>query len=177
AFGALAKMLVGPAAVTVAFGIVLVALGAGSSHPGLIAYTFSAFVLSTIVLELVRGTRATGSLATLISRNRRRYGGYVVHAAIVLLAIGIAGSSAYGSSTERRLTPGQSVSISGYTLTLRDVQRRSVPNAVETRALLDVKGGWNGTLSSGDNQYVNPPEPSREIGLRTNWLRGEDLYV
>ena len=84
----------------------LVALGAGSSHPGLIAYTFSAFVLSTIVLELVRGTRATGSLVTLVSRNRRRYGGYVVHAAIVLLAIGIAGSSAYGSSDDAEAHSG-----------------------------------------------------------------------
>ncbi|MDX6475875.1 MAG: cytochrome c-type biosis protein CcmF, partial [Gaiellaceae bacterium] len=174
---ALARTLAWPGAVTIVCGAVLVALGAGQSHPGLIAYTFSSFVLATIVLELVRGTRATGSLATLISRNRRRYGGYVVHAAIVLLAIGIAGSSAYGSSTERRLTPGESVSIAGYTLTLRDVQRRHVPNATETRALLDVKGGWNGTLSSGDNQYVHPNEPSREIGLKTNWLRGEDLYV
>jgi len=100
-----------------------------------------------------------------------------VHAAIVLLAIGIAGSSAYASSTERRLTPGESVSIAGYTLTLRDVERRKVPNAVETRAVLDVDGGWHGTLTSGDNQYVNPPEPSREIGLRTSWLRAEDLYV
>jgi cytochrome c-type biogenesis protein CcmF len=176
-FRTLAKSLAWPAAVTVVCGIVLVAFGAGSSHPGLIAYTFSAFVLSTIVLELVRGTRATGSLTTLISRNRRRYGGYIVHAAIVLLAIGIAGSSAYGSSTERRLTPGQSVSIAGYTLTLRGVEQRHVPNATETRAVLDVKGGWSGTITSGDNQYINPPEPSREVGLKTNWLKAEDLYV
>src|SRR6476619_4385126 len=173
----LMRTLAWPVGAAVATGVALVAVGAGSSSPGLIAYTFSAFVLSTIVLGLARGTRATGSLAKLISRNRRRYGGYVVHAAIVLLAIGIAGSSAYASSTERRLTPGESVSIAGYTLTLRDVERRKVPNAVETRAVLDVDGGWHGTLTSGDNQYVNPPEPSREIGLRTSWLRAEDLYV
>src|SRR6266850_6332977 len=66
---ALARTLAGPAAVAIVCGAVLVALGAGSSRPGLIAYTFSAFVLATIVLELVRGTRVTGSLATLISRN------------------------------------------------------------------------------------------------------------
>src|SRR4051794_14883584 len=174
---ALLRTLAIPIAVSVACGLALVAAGAGSSRPGLIAYTFSAFVLATIVLELVRGTRAVGSVFTLISRNRRRYGGYIVHAAIVLLAIGIAGSSAYGSTIERRLTPGQSMTISGYTLTLRDVQRTRVPNATETRAIFDVKGRWNGTLSSGDNQYVNPPEPSREIGLKTSWLRAEDLYV
>src|SRR3954464_4545953 len=156
----LGRTLLWPCAVALACGALLIAAGAGSSTPGLVAYTFSAFVLATIVLELVRGTRAVGSVFTLIARNRRRYGGYIVHAAIVLLAIGIAGSSAYSSSTERRLTPGESVSIAGYTLTLRDVERRKVPNAVETRAVLDVDGGWHGTLTSGDNQYVNPPEPS-----------------
>src|SRR3954469_2301249 len=174
---ALARTLAWPVAVTLASGVVLVALGAGSSRPGLIAYTFSAFVLATIVLELVRGTRATGSLARLVSRNRRRYGGYVVHAAVVLLAIGVAGSSAYGSSTERRLTPGESMKVNGYTLTLRDVRVTQTPNATETRAFLDVSGRWNGTISSGDNQYRNPPEPSREVGIRTDWLRAEDLYV
>src|SRR6476646_8308121 len=94
-FRAIGRALAWPAAVAVVAGVILVALGAGSSTPGLIAYTFSAFVLGTIIVELVRGTRAAGSLLTLVARNRRRYGGYIVHAAIVLLAIGIAGSSAY----------------------------------------------------------------------------------
>ncbi len=174
---ALVRTLAWPLAVTVACGIALVFAGAGSSKPGLIAYTFSAFVLASIVLELVRGTRVTGSVFTLIARNRRRYGGYIVHAAIVLLAIGIAGSSAYGRSKEVRLIPGQSTSIGGYTLTLRDVRRTPTPNAVETRAVFDVRGRWHGSLSSGDNQYFFPPEPSREVGIKTSWLRAEDLYV
>src|SRR6185312_13311409 len=105
-----------PAAVALATGVGLIALGAGSSTPGLVAYTFSAFVLATIVHEFARGTAArralTGepvptALGRLIGRNRRRYGGYVVHASIVLLAIGIAGSSAYDSVTEGRLARGQ----------------------------------------------------------------------
>jgi cytochrome c-type biogenesis protein CcmF len=174
---ALLRAIAWPAVIAVVAGIVLVAAGAGSSRPGLIAYTFSAFVLGTIGVELVRGTRAAGSLFMLVSRNRRRYGGYIVHAAIVLLAIGIAGSSAYGSTTERRLVPGQSMRVHGYTLTLRGVRVTPTPNATETRAMFDVKGRFNGTIESGDNQYRNPPEPSREIGLKTDWLRAEDLYV
>src|SRR5581483_1814723 len=166
-----------PIAAAAVCGVVLIALGAGSSKPGLIAYTFSAFVLATIVVELVRGTRATGSLLALVARNRRRYGGYVVHAAIVLLAIGIAGSSAYSSSREQRLALGQTMHLAGYTLTNRGVTVSHKPNVTETRAHLDVSGPWSGSIASGDNQYVNPPEPSREVGIRTDWLRGEDLYV
>ncbi|HEV8463030.1 MAG TPA: cytochrome c-type biogenesis CcmF C-terminal domain-containing protein, partial [Gaiellaceae bacterium] len=174
---ALAKTLLWPIVVTVACGIALILVGAGSSKPGLIAYTFSAFVLATIVLEFVRGTRATGSVFTLISRNRRRYGGYIVHAAIVLLAIGVAGSSAYGKTVIKRLSPGETMSVRGYDLTLRRVQVTPTPNATETRAVFDVRGNWNGTLLSGRNQYFFPPEPSQEVGIKTSWPRAEDLYV
>ncbi|HEY6961318.1 MAG TPA: heme lyase CcmF/NrfE family subunit, partial [Gaiellaceae bacterium] len=174
---ALVRVLAWPTAVAVACGVALVAFGAGSSRPGLIAYTFCAFVLATIVLELVRGTRATGSLLLLIARNRRRYGGYVVHAAIVLLAIGIAGSSAYSSNVDRELTLGQSMRVAGYTLTNRGVTTDTKANVRETRGHLDVSGRWRGSLAAGDNQYFDPPEPSREVAIETDWLRAQDLYV
>ena len=79
-----------PAGAALLAGLVLLALGAGSSIPGLIAYTFSTFVLASIALEFIRGTRARrslsggswpGAFSALVARNRRRYGGYVVHAA------------------------------------------------------------------------------------------------
>ena len=104
--------------------------------PGLIAYTFSAFVLAAIVVEFVRGTAARRALtgepcprafAQLVGRNRRRYGGYVVHAAIVLLAIGVAGSSAYDSVAEGRLARGESLSVGGYTLDLPGAHRARRP--------------------------------------------------
>src|SRR5499427_7717401 len=106
-----------PFAVAVVTGVALLALGFGSSWPGLLAYTFAAFVAASIVLEFVRGRRAAGGIFRLIARNRRRYGGYIVHAAVVLLAIGIAGSSAYQTQRERVLRPGDSIEAAGYTLT------------------------------------------------------------
>src|SRR3954462_5052190 len=112
---ALLKTLRWPIAAALVAGAALIAAGAGSSRPGLIAYTFSAFVLATIVVELVRGTRVTGSLFQLVARTRRRYGGYIVHASIVLLAIGIAGSSSYASEREWRAKPGDSITVAGTT--------------------------------------------------------------
>src|ERR687898_1178000 len=100
----LGRMFAWPAGFALACGVVLVALGAGSSIPGLVGYPFCVFVLASIVLEFVRGTRARQALsggswaaafAQLVGRNRRRYGGYVVHASIVLLAIGVIGSKAH----------------------------------------------------------------------------------
>jgi cytochrome c biogenesis factor len=67
--------------------------------------------------------------------------------------------------------------VAGYTLTNEGVTRETKPNVTETRAHLAVSGPWSGTISSGDNQYVSPPEPSREVGIKTDWRRAEDLYV
>src|SRR6266540_1725334 len=167
-----------PFSFAVAVGVGLIALGAGSSLPGLLAYTFSAFVLASIVLEFVRGTRAAGSFTLLVSRNRRRYGGYVVHAAVVLFAIGIAGSS-YGSSREAKLRPGESMHVGSYTLVYRSAGTTRVANANETRARVDVvRGGERvATVFPGKNQYFAERQVSNEMAIHTDWLRAEDVDV
>ena len=180
-----------PFAVAVATGLVLLLLGAGSSIPGLIAYTFSAFVLAAIGLEFVRGTRARRALSnepwpvafsSLVGRNRRRYGGYIVHVAIVLLAIGIAGSSSYDSVVEGKLARGQSLAVGGYEVTYQRLTERETDHAAEVRATLLVSRGGDrlGTLEAGKNSYkIAGPDPqvSSEVGIRTDYLTGEDLFV
>ena len=184
----LARTWVWPAAVSLGVGGILLALGAGSSIPGLIAYTFSAFVIVSIIVEFVRGTRARKAVAggswpsafsSLVARNRRRYGGYVVHAAIVLLAIGIAGSSAYDTTREAKLRPGQSMQIRDYTLTYRRLEQHQSENAQEVRALVDVRrgGSQDGTLSAGLNHYPVEGQTSKEVAIRSNLVTGEDLYL
>lgn len=185
---ALGKTFLWPLAAAIVAGIVLLALGAGSSHVGLIAYTFSVFVLASIAFEFARGTRARRALAdeswpvafaSLVARNRRRYGGYVVHAAVVLLAIGIAGSSAYQTVREQRLRPGQSMHVAGYTLALRSLSQKQGSNDREQRALLDVSRGGHslGTLNPGKNFYTAEQQLSNEVAIRSDLLTGEDLFV
>src|SRR5580765_3939385 len=141
-----------PAGLALVVGAVLLILGAGSSWIGLVAYTFSAFVLASIGYEFVRGTRARRALTggtwlaafmELVGRNRRRYGGYIVHAAIVLLAIGIVGSSAYDTVREQTLAPGQSMGVSRYDVKYDRLVKRNGPNANEFRAVLDVNRNGN----------------------------------
>jgi cytochrome c-type biogenesis protein CcmF len=177
-----------PTAVAVLTGLVLLFLGAGSSVPGLVAYTFSAFVLATIVLEFARGTRARRALGapswpaafgSLVSRNRRRYGGYVVHAAIVMLAIGVAGSSAFDSVADAKLARGDAMRVGDYTLVYSSLDERVVSNATEIRATLDVRRGDRdlGTLQAGKNAYTVEEQVSNEVGIRSDPLTGEDLFV
>src|SRR5262245_54762682 len=175
----LGKTFVWPAAISVVVGVVLAALGSGSSAPGLVAYTFSAFVLASIGLEFVRGTRATGSFTRLVSRNRRRYGGYIVHAAVVLLALGIAGSSAFGSAAERKLSPEQSMNVGGYTLAYRSLSEQREPNHTAIRAAVDVYRGGDlvARVEPGKNNYFAEKQVSNEMAIHTNWLRAEDVDV
>src|SRR6266571_5372283 len=179
---ALGKTFLIPLAASLVTGGVLVGLGFESSWPGLLAYTFSAFVAASIALEFVRGTRATGSLFRLIGKNRRRYGGYIVHAAILLLAIGIAGSSAYQTVRERGLHVGQSFELAGTTLTYEGLQTRQTANAVETRAVVKATRG-NSTVSilhPGKNFYpVAPggPQTSNEESIYHDPRNLGDLFL
>src|SRR5262249_29877845 len=139
-----------PTIVALVAGVLLLWRGAGSSVPGLVAYTFSAFVLATIIMEFARGTRARkalgatswlGAFTSLSGLHRRGYGGSVVHAAIVLFAIGVAGSSAFDSVAEAKLRQGQSMHIGDYTLVYRSLHERAGANATEIRAVLGVRRG------------------------------------
>ena len=184
----LGRTFVWPAGVALVTGLVLLVLGAGSSIPGLIGYTFAAFVLASIVLEFARGTSARHATASeswprafssLVGRNRRRYGGYVVHAAIVLLAIGIVGSSAYDTKRAAILAPGQSMRIGDYMLAYEGTRYAQVPNVLEGRAAIRVtKGGdYVGTLHPGKNFYAAEQQTSREVAIRSDLLTGEDLFL
>ena len=139
-------------------------------------------------MEFARGTRArkalgapswVGAFTSLITRNRRRYGGYVVHAAIVLFAIGVAGSSAFDSVAEAKLARGESMRIGDYTLLYRSLDERETSNATQIRATLDVRRGDRelGSLEAGKNAYTIEQQVSNEVGIRSDKLTGEDLFV
>jgi cytochrome c-type biogenesis protein CcmF len=96
---------------------------AADSTPSLIMFCFVAFVLAVVGQEFWRGASArrnmTGeawprALVRLTGRNRRRYGGYLVHVGIAVLFGGVAASSAFLEQRDVRLSPGQSVSVGGY---------------------------------------------------------------
>jgi cytochrome c-type biogenesis protein CcmF len=91
----------------------------------LIMFFLGAFVLAGVAQEVYRGTGArramTGelwplALVSLVRRNRRRYGGYIAHAGLAALLIGVAGSSSFQHSKDVSLAPGQSANVDGYTI-------------------------------------------------------------
>jgi cytochrome c-type biogenesis protein CcmF len=185
---ALGRTFLWPLGAALIAGFALLLAGAGSSRIGVIAYTFSVFVLASIVLEFARGTSARkalggvgwgGAFASLVSRNRRRYGGYVVHASIVLLAIGVAGSSAYQTVRETRLHPGDSMMVAGDRLVFRGFETRLEGNHRAIRGNVDVYRGssYLGRYRPGKNQYFAEDQVSNEVSIRHDLLTGGDLFL
>jgi len=105
-----------------------------------------------------------------------------VHAAILLLAIGIAGSSAYQTVRERGLHVGQSLELAGNTLKYEALQTNKTANAVETRAVVEVTRG-NSTIAvlhPGKNFYpVAPggPQTSNEVSIYHDPRNIGDLFL
>ena len=91
----------------------------------LISLAICLFASGTIVLEFYRGTRArrlssgapvVQAFLTLVRRNRRRYGGYIIHFGVVLIFLGITGSSAYQLEQDLVLHSGASAAVGTSTL-------------------------------------------------------------
>jgi cytochrome c-type biogenesis protein CcmF len=185
---ALGRQVLWPGAFAVAVGGVVAGLGAGSSPPALVGYAFAAFVLAAIALEFARGTRARhsaggsswlGAFTSLVGRNRRRYGGYVVHAAIALLVIGAAGIGGFSEKQVVKLAPGETAAIAGYTVRYVGSRETRSDNALRIRADVDVfrGGGLIGRVEAGKNRYFAEQQTSNEVGIRTVWSRAEDVFV
>ncbi len=158
-------------------------LAAGVAHKtfALAMFSCAAFVFGSVGQEFVRGTqarramageRAPRALLALVQRNRRRYGGYVVHLGIAVLFVGVAASSSFQHATETTLSPGKSVTVGAYriryvaptaTITPKN-DRAHTGSTISLGAVLDVtkKGRHVATLRPSEGFYAsdNPAEGS-----------------
>lgn len=171
------------AAVVVGVGLAVLGVRVWSSG---VCFALSAFVMVTLVQEFVRGARVrqqySGSdLVTsaigLVARNQRRYGGYIVHLGIVVMALGFAGDG-FKQEEQLLLKPGQSVTVGPYTVRhdaiaiTQDAQKQMV-----TARMTAFDGETSlGTLAPAKWFYnKRTDEPTTEVAIRRSF--GYDLYV
>jgi cytochrome c-type biogenesis protein CcmF len=183
----LLRGLAAPAAVAALVGGALLLLGV---EQGLAAVGAGAcaFVVVAVAVEYWRGIRARqrggqgalGALATLVARNRRRYGGYVVHLAMVLIAIGALG---IGHQIERTisLAPGESAPIGRYTLRYGGLSGYQEPGVQAAFARLELDGPAGeriAALEPDRRAYRNwESQPVSGIAIHTTWPWLDDVYV
>ena len=154
----------------------------------LIGFFLVALVIFVTVQEFWRGARARqkaqdenffAALWRLIGRNRRRYGGYIIHLSMMLMAIGILGIEIFQVETQGAIAQGQSLSLAGYTLKYKTIaQWDDLPKGVNyRRAVVDVykDDQYLGQLTPRIDYYYDSQQNMTIPGQRSTLK--DDLYV
>lgn len=184
-FAHLRKNFMYPAGVALVVLVVLVA--SGMRHiMATISFTLCAFVLSTVFLEFARGAwvrremageNLLKALVTLIWRNKRRYGGYIVHAGVILFLMGATGHYAFKEELQQPLKQGESMTVSGYELTYLSFSSYDTNEKRVGQAVFTVKedGKAIATLQPIREYYFNKDQNWTRIDRHSNLVR--DVYV
>ncbi|HZB05573.1 MAG TPA: heme lyase CcmF/NrfE family subunit [Thermoleophilaceae bacterium] len=184
---ALWRVLLVPVAAALLALVGLLALTDASDSPASLAmFCLVAFVITVVGQELWRGTRArrtmTGeslprALRRLTGRNRRRYGGYLVHAGIAVLFLGVAASSAFLDQRDVRISPGESFEVNGYEVTYREATAKLGGDSSGTGApisfgaVLDVRKDGEHFVMRPLRNYYASGDPS--LGTISRFFEGE----
>ncbi|WP_053360344.1 heme lyase CcmF/NrfE family subunit [Bacillus sp. FJAT-27251] len=174
-----------PFAAGMAVAIILVAFGVRGTF-AIIGLASTVFMFATHIQEFVQGTmariKATKENALtaayrLTRKNQRRYGGYIVHMGIAVIAIGVISSHAYSEEVLKTMETGESLAIGDYELTFKGLSEHTKNgNGIVAAELETVyKGKKAGTIKPEKIFYETWPEPSTEVAIKTNFT--EDLYV
>jgi cytochrome c-type biogenesis protein CcmF len=183
------RLFLGPALAAAVLALALAAFTDAAQKPWALAlFAFASFALVGLAQEFWRGAAARRSLSggsmpaalvAVVSRNRRRYGGYVVHIGVAVLLIGIAASSSFQTKRDIELEPGESAVIDGRTVTYVRPTAEVDKLALTVGAVLRVKDGGEEFTVRPTRRFFRPtggPSPTvfgyfggeadSEIGLK-----------
>jgi cytochrome c-type biogenesis protein CcmF len=166
--------------------VAMVAMGVRVWSSG-ICFALCGMVFGTITQEFWRGANVrrgmTGTdvltaMIGLVGRNKRRYGGYIVHLGIVLMFLGFAGEG-FSRDEQLLLKPGEEATVGDYVLHLDalrvtdDGQKQMVTAHVSVR---DTEGNDLGKMYPAKWYFrKHEEEPTTEVGIRRTFA--EDLYI
>ncbi len=165
-------------------GVVLLLFGLRSFY-SIMSFALSVFVLTTIGLEFYRGGKARARIKDvnlvqgmwdLTVRNKQRYGGYIVHLGVVMIFVGITGSSAFQQEQTAVLDQGESIKIADFSLQYQGLVDQSTEHAQIVAAKLHVdKAGETVDTMFPAKQIHRNQEPVSEVDIRQTLK--EDLYL
>ena len=153
----------------------------------LTAFFLIALVLFVTLQEFWRGARARqksqgenflDALLTLIGRNRRRYGGYIIHISMMLMAVGILGIELFQTETQGTIPLNGSLQLGGYTVQYDDIARFAGPDQRQvTRAVVSIYRGdqFLGRLFPRIDYYPDAQQNMTIPGQRATLK--DDLYI
>jgi cytochrome c-type biogenesis protein CcmF len=171
-------VVLGVVAAAIAF-----ALGVRSALAAL-TFATTVFVAATIAVDVVRATRARLRLGErllpavggLLRRHNRRYGGFVVHLGILIIALGVTGSHAWSVQTETTLRRGETAELAGYRLRFDGLSAAQESNHFKVVGAFTVTNGRAlGVLQPAKKFYPQEQAPIAYVDYRLGLK--EDLYL
>ncbi|RPI82039.1 MAG: heme lyase CcmF/NrfE family subunit [Chloroflexi bacterium] len=168
--------------------VVLVLFATGTRNwAALLGFWLASLVTFVTLYEFWRGALARHrtskesfpvALARLAARNRRRYGGYVIHLGVVLMAIGIIGIEMFQTQTQGTIAQGQSLTLDEYTLEYRDLKAfdyKDGRNIARAEVGVFKDGEYIGELYPRRDYYYESQQPMTIPGVRSTME--DDFYV
>jgi cytochrome c-type biogenesis protein CcmF len=174
-----------PVAAMMVTGAAVTALGIRVWSSG-ICFAFCAFVGATLLQEFIRGAQvrrgASGSdiftaLVGLVARQQRRYGGYIVHAGIVLMFLGFAGQG-YKLEEDMKLNPGQQGTVGEFTVRQDSVSVTSDDQKQMITGHVTVFRGGREIAQMTPARWFfakHEEQPTTEVAIRR--AAGQDVYI
>lgn len=169
-------------------GILTFGMGLMLNKESLMA-TFSfatlAFLLTTIIEEFVRAGRQRSSrsgesfpmaLTSLVRLNKRRYGGYIAHFAVFLIALGITGS-AFNHQDKKELGIGQTLEVGNHLFQVESIDRENNDLYFVLKAKVNLmdNGKVKHTFYPEQRFYHASQSQASEVGITITPIR--DYYV
>jgi cytochrome c-type biogenesis protein CcmF len=153
----------------------------------LLGFWLAAFVALVTLYEFWRGAlarhRRSGeslpvALVNLAGRNRRRYGGYIIHLGVVFMAIGIIGIELFQSETQGTIRQGEQMTLGRYVLTYDSLATWDTADGRNVaRAVVSIyrDGQYVGELHPRRDYYYESQQPMTIPGVRSTWE--DDFYI
>jgi len=174
-----------PAVVGLAAGLLGFMLGSRSVWP-LVTFTFAGFVMATVVEEFrkgvtarrrIAGVSAPVALAQILTRNNRRYGGYIVHSGIVVIIVALALSGAYRFEREVTLQRGELMQLGDYGVLFDELYAEEQEHRFVVGGTFSIfhRGEPVGTMHPSLKYYPNSQQPIGTPDVRSTLK--EDLYL
>jgi cytochrome c-type biogenesis protein CcmF len=155
--------------------------------PALVGIWIAGFTSAVTFLEYWHATRATQAVHRLslpaafwqtVLHNRRRYGGYLVHLGIVILAFGVIGSKGYQQEAEAFLAKGQTMQVGVYTLRYDSLRQYDAPDDRQvTEATVSImrEGRTLATVTPHRDLFYSNQQTSTIAGVLSTPIT--DVYV
>jgi cytochrome c-type biogenesis protein CcmF len=182
----LRRLTIGPLVAATGLVIALFVFGI-RNWVALLGYWIVTFSVTLTLFEFIRpdvarvrtkGENPIKALFALVSQNRRRYGGYVIHLGVLIMAVGIISNEIYQQETQIRLGLGQTATLEDFTMEFASVDRFPGPDDLMiTEATVNVfrNGEFVRTLTPRTELYTRTMQPMTIPSVRSTL--SEDFYV